>query len=58
MKILSRWLDRDGEEWWQIEGVGWRLAGRSPGGAMDGWERKEVEKRFGPLRPLDGREAS
>lgn len=51
MTIRSKWLDADGDEWWDIQGQGFRLAGRSPTSAMSGLAREYVEDRWGPLTP-------
>jgi hypothetical protein len=50
--LVGRWADSDGDEWWEFPGGRFRLAGRSPGGAMDGWTRAEVKEKFGELKSL------
>lgn len=58
-RIISKWLDGGGDEWWEIEGEGYRLAGRSSTSSMSGWTRSEVAARFGTLTPMtDSKETS
>lgn len=53
-KVVGRYLDATGDEWWEVEGEGFLLAGRSRNGAMSGWDRDAVEARFGQLTEYAG----
>lgn len=51
--LLRKWLDKDGDEWWEYPNGTFRLTGRSSTSAMSNLDRDVVEQQWGPLRPYE-----